>query len=304
MKKWKMSRRPGLALAATGLLIALALPATPTPTATAAAPTPAERETAMQLYARAREEAKHQRFDVAAHLFEQAYRLDPSATLLFNVATALENGGRMAEARVRLREYLVRSDTSYVQKMDAHKRLAALERRLGLPLTPLPAAPPVVTTIPMAHGGEDVRAPEPHLSQPHLSRPHLSRPHLRSARVLGTAAIRDGDRSYRLAAMSCHWNGHQQRFDGCSLTHAWGGNAGFDLSPRALTSKSNGIFVSFDRPFRGSPYCSVELRDLVALRRLHAQATGVSIHLYEPGGKPLDWARAVTWLTIVCHGVE
>ncbi len=85
---------------------------------------------AMRLFEESREHYDAGRFDRAAELLEEAYRIQPDPTLLYNMARAYEGAGRLSEAVSTYERYL--NDAGQVRDRGAiERRLATLREQIA-----------------------------------------------------------------------------------------------------------------------------------------------------------------------------
>lgn len=130
-----------------------------------AAPTAEQRAQARDLYGRGQREFDAQHFVDAQASFEGAYALVPNPVVLLGIASAQEQRGNRADARVTLERYLrERPDASDRAAIEA--RIAALPRGGHMFVTPtigggVPATPPVATTTTPATPPTPVVPPTP-----------------------------------------------------------------------------------------------------------------------------------------------
>lgn len=90
----------------------------------------AARARALELFDQSESEYRAGRFDVAAQLLEEAYRLHPQPTLLYNLARAREGGGDFPGAIAAYRQYL--AEAGQVKDHGAiEARIATLERTVA-----------------------------------------------------------------------------------------------------------------------------------------------------------------------------
>jgi hypothetical protein len=75
-------------------------------------------------------------FPEAASHFKTSYNLSKKPTLLYNVALANESGGQDDIALFYYRKFLADADPDDPQRPDAETRMKAIEKKLGLGLTP------------------------------------------------------------------------------------------------------------------------------------------------------------------------
>lgn len=90
----------------------------------------ASRARALELFEQSEVQYRAGRFDVAAQLLEEAYRLHPQPTLLYNLARAREGGGDFPAAITAYRRYL--AEAGAVKDQGAiEARIATLERTVA-----------------------------------------------------------------------------------------------------------------------------------------------------------------------------
>lgn len=132
-----------------------ALAAGPGPATAQPAPSP-NVEQARQAFERAHRAYNLGQWHEAADGFAEAYRMTGDATLLFNRAQALRQGGRLTEAVTAYRAYL-RERPDAANRAEVEQRIQALEQQLRaerLQGSPGRAQPPAAPTL-------DVTAPAP-----------------------------------------------------------------------------------------------------------------------------------------------
>ena len=113
-----------------------------------AAPTAEQRSQARDLYGRGQREFDAQHFVDAQASFEGAYALVPNPVVLLGIASAQEQRGNRADARVTLERYL-RERPDATDRAAIEARIAVLPRGGHMFVTPtigVSATPPVATT--------------------------------------------------------------------------------------------------------------------------------------------------------------
>lgn len=274
----------------------------------------AEQEAA-RLYQQAAQAVRNKQFRQAAKLFEKAYEYDRDPSLLVNAAEAHEADLNDATARIRYWEVLTHPKATTKQKAMAREHIARLETRLrkkgkGFKTLPMPVETTTTTTTGTTTTRDTSGSPSGNTvatttttTQTQRTGTGTSGRALRSGDIVRVPRP-DVDEAYMLSAMHCRWDGPTGRFMQCSSTHAWGGAANFDITPQRTTASSNGLTIGFQNTYKGNPYCSVEFKDIAALRRVDPAPSAVTIWLHNGDGGPKNWNAVRTWVTVVCHGVD
>lgn len=260
---------------------------------------------------------QEKRFADAAAAFDRAYGYDPDPGLLINAAEAHDADLQYEKARLRYFQVASHPRAPEEMKVKARKALAEVEARIlrtGRPLAPLPEASTTATTETTEtsdSGGSRVTTTTttttvrpPTEIPPTPSGSGASAGLMPSRQLVGGKVSQDADRPYRLSAMQCYWNGTVNKFQSCSASHSWGGNANFDLGPGRSRAAGNGLLLFFEAGYGRKPFCSVEFQNIVALRRVDPRENAVYIYLHDLMGADKDWDTVSTWVTVICHGVQ
>jgi tetratricopeptide (TPR) repeat protein len=88
------------------------------------------RDRAIELFRRSEELYREGRFEDAAALLDEAYRLDPAPTLLYNRARALESAGNLEGAAAAYRHYLA-TEPKARDRAAIERRVDNLDRQLA-----------------------------------------------------------------------------------------------------------------------------------------------------------------------------
>lgn len=265
---------------------------------------------AAQLYELGVQAVNEKRYGEAARAFEKAYTLDPMPILLFNAARAHDMDNNLKYAYARYDELKTLPGTTAEQRREAIQRTSELE------------------TNPLARPGpgERIEKLADKVAPPAYLSAGTSKAGTGGTGTTGTAATTtgakkgamdfipsklivdtngpDGERPYMLSAVHCYWNGTVNRFQSCSATHAWGGQANIDLSAGRSTATANTLILHFKQAYAKRPFCSLEFQDIVAHKRLEPRETGVYVHLHDITGRALPWKQVSSWVSMTCHGVR
>ncbi len=303
------SRRARARLTTSALAALLLSLAGPAPTR-AAQPT-ANELAAQQLFGKAVQLVNEKRYTEAAHVFEQAYQLDPDPGLLMNAARAYKGDNKLKLARERYWQVLgipnldpgtVAQAKDMLAQVEAEMRLAGIE---APPLPPHPAAAATaVATTPA--GASPTTSPAIQPSRDTTIRAPVAGG---AYKPLASGVLLPGrhpqtERPYMLSVMKCYWNGMMGKFQNCSTTNSWGGNVNFDITPGRTRSAGNGLVIAFEDGYYRKPYCSVEFQNFVGFRRVDAKENALTIYLHGPDGADKPWKDVSTWVTVICQGVN
>jgi hypothetical protein len=257
---------------------------------------------------------QEKRFADAAAAFDRAYGYDPDPGLLINAAEAHDADLKYEKARLRYFQVATHPRAPEEMKAKARAALAEVEARIlrtGRSLAPLPAATTTATTETTNSGGSRVTTTTttttvkpPTEVGTGTTAAGASAGLMPSRQLVGGQVSQDADRAYRLSTMQCYWNGTVNKFQSCSASHSWGGNANFDLGPGRSRAAGNGLLLFFQHGYGRKPFCSVEFQNIVALRRVDPRENAVYIYLHDLMGGDKDWDTVSTWVTVICHGVQ
>jgi len=116
----------GAALSASAvILVAAAAPA-----AQARRPSAADRRKAKRFYAEGKEHMKAGRFGLASVAFENAFQLDPNPVLMWNIARAYEEDGKLERAKQRFHTLLTMEGAPQALVDRAKERITDIDTRL------------------------------------------------------------------------------------------------------------------------------------------------------------------------------
>ena len=118
------------ALGATLAASAVILVTSASPPAHAAKPSAAARRKAKRFYAEGKEHMKAGRFGLATVAFENAFQLDPNPVLMWNVARAYEEDGKLTRAKQRFQTLLKMEGAPKALQDRAAERIADISARL------------------------------------------------------------------------------------------------------------------------------------------------------------------------------
>lgn len=296
-----------LALGVVGALV-ITFVAALTASPASRAGSPAEKQAA-ELYQQAIAKLHVGEHREAARLLDTAYNLDPSPILLWNAAEAYENAYEFQTARLRYWQYVGLPDSEADKRQIAHGKVRLMEKKLrNREIEPLPLPkhqpPPPRKTATTTTTTTTTTTPTTTTTTTPTAPSTGSKGGLKSATIIkNPASPRDAAHAYMLSAMHCFWNGSVSRFQNCSNSHAWGGNANFDVTGPQTRAVGNGLIVQYKQGYHGKPYCSVEFQGIVALRRVDPLDNAVYIYLHSPNGSEKAWNTVSTWMTVICHGI-
>lgn len=128
-------------------------------------PSRKDRKAAIVLYQQGNTALTEKRFDEAAKHFEEAYRLDPNTTLLWNVARAYEKGQQWNKAAAKFRAFLATPKLSTRDKFDGQKHLALVESAIAKEKAALDKAAAVQAAADQAKAAEARRLAALNLKQ-------------------------------------------------------------------------------------------------------------------------------------------